>query len=393
MTIANPATKLSYRNENAARKLEYFFLAYLIYSLTAVPLGINIPYLAGGWLSVLAVIAFFSVDWKKSARIPMILILVISVSFLLIQILVYQVSLSASYMWSFVMWVVLAAIIFILSGRPGFIKRLAVVMFFIGLYLRLFVITKMDIIARQRLDSGSGIDNSNDYAAWMGFCALVFWLWNWNSANKFQRLLLWILFAVAIFFLLGTVSRGALLSVAAGILVGLRNIPKRRWLLVTIILGLSFFIIQTLSNTLITNYQERLYEESGRLSRWPIAIKSFQSHPWLGYGIERVAHKGAGIDITPHNGILFLGLASGILPTFFFIIMWGLAIFHSYKDKRSAVEDIDTLPLIFFAFLEMMQSNLYFMSVWSMVALFACFREELVSEQIQKPLTKRKYIR
>jgi O-antigen ligase len=378
------ATRIKYRNQKTAKTLETLFLAYLIYSLTAVPLGINVPYLAGGWLSLIAFLSFFNVDWKKSSRTPMILILAISISFLLIQFLVYENSLSASYMWPFVMWVISAMIMFTLSERPGFIKRLAVVMFFIGLYLRLFVITKMDIVARQRLESGSGIDNSNDYAAWVGFCALVFWLWNWNSTKKSHTLLLWASFAVSVLFLLSTVSRGALLCLIIGILVGLRKMPFRKWLGIAFILGLAFFILQMFSSTLITNYQLRLYEESGRLSRWPVALESFIAQPWLGYGVERVAHKGAGIDMTPHNGILFLGLASGILPTIFFVIMWWLAISRSYRDKLSATEDIDTLPLVTFAFLEMMQSNLYFMAVWSMAALFVCFREKPSVEQVEQ---------
>ena len=375
ISVSRQRAYLTYRYEYTARILEILFLAYVIYSLVSVPMGIYIPYLAGAWLSGLALLSFLSADWKKSARIPMILILAISVSLLFIQFFVHQISLSAPYMWFFVMWVISTMVFFRLSGRPGFVKRMAVVMFLIGLYLRFFMIFQGDVILRQRLDSGSGIDNPNDYAAWMGFVALVFWIWIWSPVNITRRLLLWAFFAVAIYCMLGTVSRGALLSLVVGIIIGLRNIPKRRLLLMVFILGLAFIIFQTFFPNLITNYQGRLSLDTGRLSRWPIAIESLQMQPWWGYNLSRIAHYGAGIDMTPHNGILFLWLSSGVIPSFLFVLLWGIAIFRGYKRMWFADADMSSLPLIVYAFLEMMLSNVFFMSLWTSVALFYCFRE------------------
>jgi O-antigen ligase len=379
---------ISYRNPEIAKIIEASFLAYLTYSLTAISLGINIPYLAGAWLSILAFLSFWNVDWKQTTKIPMYLILVITFTFIYIQILAHQMSLSMSYVWSFVMWVVLAWVIFILSGRQGFIKRLAIVMFIIGFYLRFFIVTRIDIVARQRLESGSGIDNSNDYAAWMGFSALVFWIWSWQSITKTRRILILVLFAMAVFFLLGTVSRGALLAMAVGMLVAFRNIPRRRWLLIVIILGVSYFILQGLSNSSISNYYARIHEESGRLSRWPTAIRSIQMNPWWGYGVDKVSHKGAGIDITPHNGILFIWLSSGFIPAIFFVVLWGIAISRAYKGNWLAQRDLDPLPLILFAFIEILTSNIYFMTIWATAALFYCFRT-LPAEKLFKPSSKK----
>lgn len=375
MKIPKQAVNVSFRRERNAKVLEYLFWGYLVYSYTAVSLKINIPYLALGWLVFLAMISFLNVDWKKTARIPMQLTILICCLFLLVQFLVHGGSLSTIYMESFILWPIWAVVVFNLSERPGFIKRLAVVMLLIALFVRLFVTLRMDIVARQQFESGTGLDNSNDYAAWMGFSALVFWLWGWKSTNRLHRFVLLTCFVVASFFMVGTVSRGALLSLVAGIIIGLRDLPKKKWLGIVSVLGISVFLIQVLSNNTITNYQARLYEESGRLSRWPIAIRSVQLQPLVGYGLDRVAHKGAGIDITPHNGILFMGLASGIPIALLFVVIWILAISRSYKNKQPFLADIDPLPLILFAFLEMMQANLYFMSVWALAALFYCFRD------------------
>jgi O-antigen ligase len=384
--VQNQAAYISYRRQRTTKVLEYLFWGYLIYSYCTT---INIPYLGLGWLVFMALVSFFSADWKKRTRIPMQLTITISGLFLVVQFLIHGSILSTTYIEFFFQWPAWALIIFKLSERPGFIKRLAIGLFAISLYVRLFIVTHMDIVARQQFESGSGLDNSNDYAAWIGFSALVFWLWSWKSTNKLHRFVLLICFAVASFFMLGTVSRGALISLAVGILVGLGAVPKKMWLGTVIILGLAIFLVQVLSTNTIANYQARLYEESGRLSRWPIAVESLQMQPLWGYGLNRVAHKGAGIDITPHNGILLIGLSAGIPIALLFTILWGLAIFHGYRSRALlfAENTIDALPLIFFAFLEMMQANLYFMSVWGLAAMFYCFQDETPdNEEVVLPL-------
>jgi hypothetical protein len=170
ISIINQARYISYQNDVKGQIPEILFFGYLIYSYTAVPLGIHFPYVAGVWLGLLAADCFINLDWRISARIVMILILAISSIFLFVQIVVHKMSFSMPYMLFFILWVEMAIIIFRLSRSPGFIMRLVVVMFIIGIILQFFVTKRIDIVARTRIRSGSGIDNSNDYGAWMGFC-------------------------------------------------------------------------------------------------------------------------------------------------------------------------------------------------------------------------------
>lgn len=366
---------VTYRKERISGILEFLFWGYLMYSMISDPLGLSFPLIPGAWLSLLALASIFNVNWKLSARIPMLFILAISGMLVAVQCFVHQMPITTNYIWSFVMWIPLAMVIFLLSGRPGFIKRLAVVMFLIGLVFRFWVATKMDIIARQELSAGT-IANANDYAAWMGFCALVFWLWSWKLKRGFSRLLLLAAFAASTYFLLGTVSRGALLSLVAGILIGLRGFSRKQaWLSAPALLGLGVIILLIISPVSITNFQARLNEDTGRLSFYPVVLRNIYLSPFFGYSIEQITHKVLGIDNTPHNGIMFVGEASGVIPAVLLSILWLWAIFRGFKNRWLAELELDALPLIIFAFLQMVEGNINFMFVWAVAALFYCFRE------------------
>ena len=169
---------VTYRKERISGILEFLFWGYLMYSMISDPLGLSFPLIPGAWLSLLALASIFNVNWKLSARIPMLFILAISGMLVAVQCFVHQMPITTNYIWSFVMWIPLAMVIFLLSGRPGFIKRLAVVMFLIGLVFRFWVATKMDIIARQELSAGT-IANANDYAACIGFLAVELEIKTW----------------------------------------------------------------------------------------------------------------------------------------------------------------------------------------------------------------------
>jgi len=84
-----------------------------------------------------------------------------------------------------------------------------------------------------------------------------------------------------------------------------------------------------------------------------------------------------------------VGLASGVIPTLLFILLWGLAGMYAFRDKWLAEVDIDALPLVIFAFLEMFQGNLNFMYVWSVTALFLLFSRKTAEVAISPLIKKR----
>jgi len=357
------------------------------------PLGIYIPSAAGVLLVLLACISIIKLDWRKFThskltQSPMLLILAVSFTYMFVQVFVHDMSLSTPYVQPFLSWIVLSMVVYILYDRHGFIKRLAVAMFLCLLILRPFtvVLLKGGDVPRQTLAADIKLDNANTLAAWLGFCALVFWLWGWNQAMVLKRFLLWAFSILSTFFLMETVSRGGLISLVAGLLVGLRSIPKKKWPVVLVILAIVSSVLYVMSPALFSNYQARMYDESGRLTVWPIAIRAILAEPWLGYGIDQISNRVTSLDnynnyivpMSPHNGIILIWLASGAVPALLFILLWYLAILRGYKGKWLISADIDPLPLIVFAFLEMMQNNLIFMDIWSLVPLFYCFMQKPV---------------
>lgn len=377
----NTLTTLN-KNNAAARKitfanlLEFLFFFYLIYSNISTPLGFYIPYVAGVLLPAIAVMSLININWKGSTIIPMILIVCVAITFWTIQILVFETPFSYTYMRSFLDWVVSAVVILSLSEQNGFINRLAVVMFLIALTLLPFVNTVTEIVERQMVETGTNLENTNTWAAWLGFCALVFWLWGWKQQKSLATIILWGLAFIAIVLMMKTVSRGALLALLIGILLGFRQIPPKRWLLVLIVLFVFIFIINLWSPNLFSNYLSRLNEETGRQFVWPIAYREILKKPFLGYGLFKIVQRII-VPITPHNGILLIWLASGAIPSILFLALWVVSIIRSLKAKWLATTSIDAFPLIVFSFLMMNLSNVsHFMSFWALATIFYCFIDE-----------------
>lgn len=388
MDLNVPATvntnKGTTKKTTFADLLEFFFFFYLIYSNVSTPLGLYIPYVAGVMLPVIAVMSLVSINWKRSTIIPMVLVASVAVTFLGVQMLVFETPLSYPYMRSFFDWVISAIVILSLCEQKGFINRLATVMFLIALLLLPFVSSVSDIVERQTVETGTSLENANTWAAWLGFCALVFWLWGWRQKKIYKKVILWILTFAAAIFMMKTVSRGALLALLVGILFGFRGIPRKKWVLVLILLVLFIFLIDLRSPELFSNYLSRLTEESGRLIVWPIGINAISKNPFMGYGLFKIVGRII-VPITPHNGILFIWLASGILPSIIFIALWAASIIRSLKANWLVASSIDPLPLIIYSFLLMNMSNVsHYMSFWSLATIFYGFLDNPSKITVQK---------
>jgi O-antigen ligase len=124
-------------------------------------------------------------------------------------------------------------------------------------------------------------------------------------------------------------------------------------------------------NQSIGFYHERLFQETGRFSAWPLVIALISRHPIEGYGVLSLQYilyvPGRAIQ-TPHNGILYLWLTSGAAPLIPFFALWT----ESFRRglRMPPVGYLDPLPLLTYAFLQMLGANSFFVALWSVATFF-----------------------
>jgi len=279
-----------------------------------------------------------------------------------------------SYLRPFISWVLFAFVLSFLFIQKNFLKHVLVVMFLILLFLSPFFVFKgnsINDVVQVRL-YGTGIDNPNDLAAWIGFCALGFWLWSVKSKSKIIRLVLIVCVAISLIILGVTVSRGSLIALLVGIFVSFRQVSPKRWLgLLLIMIFVGLIISQVpITKQSIFFYQERIFQETGRLLVWSVILSMIIKAPLIGYGVENISQfvQGKMHNITPHNGIFFLGMAAGLIPLVPFLFLWFSSI-RKVLLKIQTNNYIDPFPLLLYAFLQMIISNLYFMAFWCVVTI------------------------
>jgi O-antigen ligase len=226
------------------------------------------------------------------------------------------------------------------------------------------------------LISSSEIERINSVAGLNAFCSLYFWLKGWKTTDSFKRILIWVFAIIALLFAMQMTSRGAILAFSVGCFVGLRSIPRKRWLSYGIIIGILvlFLLIFPFFRTDIQNYQDRLYEDTGRGEAWANSIPLILANPWLGYGV-RLLESGYGriLSITPHNPFILLALGSGIIPAIMLLLLWIFAFSDSIRFGNRYPFAVDAFPLISFAFVYSFLSNIAFMHYWVIASLAYCF--------------------
>ena len=362
--------------------LEFFFYLHIFYSIFGVRLGIDIPFFGAVWLGVLSMWSIFLWRGRIVAREGIGLVFAVVFLYVLVQNLVFKIPISDPFVRPFINWVTTALVMAVLVTNNGFLKRLSVVMFIVSLLLlpSMVFMESSSGLLRARLDAGSGIDNPNDFAAWIGFSCLIFWLWGSTQNNSGKKLTLVGMTAVGFVVMIQTVSRGALIALFMSIVTSLIRMQLRQKALLLAVLTMIFLI--GFNIPLITQgwsyYSARGSEDTGRFLIWPIAVKTIVQQPFLGYGadnielfsLERMR------SYSPHNGIITLWLTSGFLPVIPFTIMWLRAIMRSRKRTViSYYRELDNFPIIIYAFLEMLISNYYFITIWSVAAIFSCLME------------------
>ena len=106
---------------------------------------------------------------------------------------------------------------------------------------------------------------------------------------------------------------------------------------------------------------------------WPVAIDRVLDSLWTGVGMDAIHTQTAwNRYITPHNGLLYIGLAAGIIPVICFLGYLARVGTGTLRIMRGMyVGETALLPsLVTFAFLEIMQLDTAFMHSW-VVVVFA----------------------
>lgn len=356
--------------------VEYGYYGSILYALLAPALGLSVELLGAALLAVLAAVCILSVGpraltFYARLRFP----LGCALSLVVLQMLFHNESLFSENVRPFITWILALIIIQSLSLRREFLSRFGLAAFLIGLTLLPYL--KMNYaggpIDRAGLDRSVGLANPNDFAAWFGFCALYFVIVGIETPRIVVRVAAW-LTAVGCLYLVGiTVSRGTLIAFAIASIVALRRSLKRGFLplLSLCVLGWLLYLSDLFAH-IVESYTARATVESGRLQVWPLALERFLQAPLVGVGVSHLYTylPLTGRAITPHNGFLYVALASGIIPLTLFVGYWWRAACGVARAQRTPTPETPFyLPLLIYAFLATMEGNLSFMAPWGITAL------------------------
>ena len=245
-------------------------------------------------------------------------------------------------------------------------------------------------VQRLTLEKGMGLSNSNALADWFGFCAVYMYMFGLVTERQKTRLASWMIATGCLFIVTLTVSRGALLASVIAMALGSREFLKRGFFPLLLLLMLAWIsFISGLFDQAITFYSVRGTEESGRFLVWPRAFNSFLDSPLVGMGASDVDIflPEAGKKATPHNGFLFVAMASGVIPLVFYIAYWIQATWTALLASMGNVAKTASLhlPLVAYAFLVCFLSNNAFMRSWVIVTLVFA-----VSSHVPPRLSSRK---
>jgi hypothetical protein len=290
-------------------------------------------------------------------------------------VLLHGESLLEEYVRAFVTWMLTLMVARSLSLRLDFLHRFALVAFMIGLALLPFMKITGDLsgTGRAELDRSLGLNNSNEFGAWFGFCAVYFLIVGIEARRSIVRAVTW-LAAVGCLFVVGlTVSRGTLFAVAIAGLIASRRLLQRGFVPILLLVIFSGMIYNLgLFNRITASYEARATEETGRLLVWPIAISRVLNSPLAGVGVSHMAtyvpskHR----EVTPHNAFLSIALASGIIPVAFFITYWWRTVQCAFSVSATQLTVAPfALPLCLYCLIIINTSNWPFMSACVVVTL------------------------
>jgi hypothetical protein len=358
--------------------VEYGFYFVIFYTVLGPPLGLILMGGIGSGFLLVPIVALCLVALGPSfltvlytAWIP----IACGASYLFIQLALHGESMYAMYVYQFGPWLFsLVVVQALVMHRPDFLHRFAWFMVFMGLATVPFMtVAQAGEYQRFGMERGVGNSNPNAVAATFGFCALYMAIKGYIESRPPYRIAAWIMAVGCMYVVTLTVSRGALLAVAASLLVAGRRLWKAGVVPLLLFAGLAGGLLQLgVFDQAIESYSRRAGEETGRLKVWPLLIERFFDSPFVGVGASRLGTwTSPDHYTTPHNGFLLFAVASGIVPLVLFS-------FYCYRSGITAVRaDIDDkesmlyLPLVVYTVLITSAGNMDFMAPWAVVSLAA----------------------
>ena len=357
--------------------VEIGYYAITLYPIFGVAWGIAVPMAGAALMALLAGLCFLSLGRSTGPVLRALLApLLCASTFLFIQIMFHGDSVVGELPRAFYTWVFSMVVAQTLVLRQGFLHRFAVFAFVVLLILLPYVrwVPSVNGAYQAALDRRISIANSNDFAAWAGFCCLYFVILGLETKYLALRAVSWVGAAGCILVVGLTLSRGTLLAVAIGGIVALRRILKRGFLpVLSLFVGLWMLYAVGFLDSMLEGYAARGTVETGRLLVWPLVLERFLDAPFIGYGASNsgtwVAQQG--MALTPHNSILFFAVSAGIVPTFFYLLTWWRAarISLAVRAELLATDQPFRLPLLAYCFLVTIAADTAFMSAWAIVTL------------------------
>jgi len=321
--------------------IEYAYYAVLCYGMFATALGVSVRLVGAGALAGLAILCLMHFGQTLMVALgPILLALACGISALTIQIGVHQESFASSEVRSLVTWVMSLIIIQTISYRPGFLHRFALVAFLVGCgtfpFLETYVSTEE--MTRIGVSHDVGLANPNVFGMWFGFCTVYFLVAGLETRNYMIRIASWSAGLLSLFMVAITVSRAPLLGVAIAAVLAFQKVLKRSFLpvlMVFVVMGLIY--VSGLIDTLVGYYVQRGAGESGRSYLWATGFSLFLDAWWGGVGLSNaLIVLPSGYETGPHNGLLLIGMASGIFPLTLFVgylVRAARAAFHARTQK------------------------------------------------------------
>jgi hypothetical protein len=284
-----------------------------------------------------------------------------------------KLSLANNFVIGFIGWLFTVIIVQTLSLRPRFLHRFALVAFAIGLGVLPYMQLQKGAALARVSASGTGISNPNMVGMWFGFCTIYFLFWGVQSRTLILRAVYWAWALGSLYIVALTVSRGSILGILLACVVGLKSALKRSFFPVLSLVLLMWLVYESgVFQQAIDSYLVRGTEESGRGDVWPVALQRLFDSPWTGVGLGDIATRVAGRrPITPHNGLLYIGLAAGIIPVICFLGYLARAVSGALHTMRTVPAGEVTLlpPLVTFALVQLMIADTAFMFAWIVVVL------------------------
>lgn len=365
---------LSVARSRPSDYLEYLWYAYLFYWMLGPVWGIEIPLVGGVIWLLLPVACFLEIGGRIfQVSMPVVWGVCTAVVTIGIQVVLYgwSESVARRELVDFAYWTSLLITVQVLSLRPGFLRRFGLVACAIGLACLPYIqIRRVDGVMRAWA-AGTLISTPNVLGMWFGFSTVYFVFMGFQSQKLVSRVANWSAAAGCFYVVLIAVSRAPLLAVLVACLVGFRSALKRSFapLLAFVIF---FYIVYQFGifDQWLDYYFIRGTEETGRGMLWPAALERISNSPWVGFGMDHVAiHARSGRLVNPHNPLLHLMLAAGVLPVICFLGYLGRALVGARRlMQREQGEEATLLPpLVVFALLEVMNLDLAFMLPWVVV--------------------------